>query len=120
MDGKVEELLFLAARRATPIDKLIPLKESGTYDYILLDRFIMSSAVYQGFAAGNNLTEFARINNMKRVIELNIDYITFDNSVFLPDLFVILDIDPEVAMGRPRSDGERNRIDNKSLDYHAI
>ena len=117
-DGKVEELLFLAARRAHLLDKLIPLKNSGEYDYILLDRFILSSAVYQGFASNEDLANDQRIENMDRVIKLNLDYITFNEKPFLPDLFIVLDIDPAIAMTRPRSDGDRNRIDNKSIDYH--
>lgn len=129
IDSKVEELLFLAARRAHLLEKIKPVYESGEYDFIILDRFIASSAVYQGYASDSllitdDLSGFdehqIRMQEMKRVYDFNMKYVMLGDKLFIPHHTVVLVIDPDVAMKRFRNEEEMNRIDNKKIEYHKL
>jgi len=105
MDGRTEALLYAAARRQHLVEKVIPALEEGTM--VLCDRFVLSSLAYQGFARGIGIDEVMSIN------EFAID-------VYMPDMTIYFDINPEAAMKRIMANSEReiNRLDLESINFH--
>ena len=82
---RTEMLLFMAARSEV-VDKVIrPALESGID--VVCDRFIDSTAAYQGYGRGLDLKLIDTVN--AAVIE-----------GCLPDLTVLLDVDPDVGLTR--------------------
>jgi dTMP kinase len=85
---KAELLLFLAAR-AELVEKVIkPALAGGVW--VICDRFIDSTAAYQGYGRGIDLQLIRTLN------EAVIDGC-------LPDLTVLLDIDPDGGLSRARA-----------------
>jgi dTMP kinase len=107
-DGLVELLLVEAARR-DHVERLIrPALDRGAV--VLCDRFTDSSLVYQGRARG--LDE-------RLVEELN----RVATGGLVPDLTVIFDLEPAVALARTRSrgsasGGQVSRIDLEPEEFH--
>ena len=99
------ELLLMYAARVDHIEKLIrPALELGAW--VISDRFADSSIAYQGYARGVDL---------KRVEAVN-DAVLGD---FKPDLTILFDIDPVIAMKRVETRGEEmSRFDAESMDFH--
>ena len=76
----VTEMILYAAARAQHFEELIvPTLKSGKL--LILDRFIDSNYVYQGFVRGLGIDKVMAVNK-----------IAIGN--WLPDLTIILDIDP--------------------------
>lgn len=100
LDPRAEALLFAAARGEHVARVIRPALERG--DVVICDRYIDSSVAYQGFARGLG---------PRRVRDLSL-WATGD---LLPDLTVVLDIDP--VEGLARFD-ERDRLEAEPLDYH--
>lgn len=96
------EALIYAASRAQLVKKIIKpcLKKGGV---VLCDRFIDSSLAYQGWARG-----------------LGIDQVFKINSWFLtdcmPDITLVLDIDPEISLNRKKN--KKDRLEKEALDFH--
>lgn len=105
MDARTEALLFAAARRQHLVEKVLPALESGKI--VIMDRFVDSSIVYQGFV---------RNIGMDEVYELN----TFATEGFLPDLTLYLDVDPAVGINRisQNPDREINKLDLEGMTFH--
>ena len=101
------EALLFAASRAQFISQVInpSLKENKT---ILIDRFVDSSLVYQGIGRGLGIDEVMRINQ-------------FATNGWLPDLTIVLDIDPKIGLKRI-SDNNRdtNRLDEQDLEFYNL
>lgn len=100
LDPRAEALLFAAARGEHVARVIRPALERG--DVVICDRYLDSSVAYQGFARGLG---------PRRVRDLSL-WATGD---LLPDLTVVLDIDP--VEGLARFD-ERDRLEAEPLDYH--
>lgn len=100
LDPRAEALLFAAARGEHVARVVRPALERG--DVVICDRYLDSSVAYQGFARGLG---------PRRVRDLSL-WATGD---LLPDLTVVLDIDP--VEGLARFD-ERDRLEAEPLDYH--
>lgn len=117
-DSLMETYLFAAARRSHLLNKVSPICRANEYDIIILDRYLTSSAVYQGYA---NSQGKDRKQAAKEVYELNMSVIKdpVSNEHIMPDLTLILDVDPVVALAR-RNDEDKNRLDNKPLEYHQL
>ena len=82
---RTEMLLFMAARSEV-VDKVIkPALESGIA--VVCDRFIDSTAAYQGYGRGLDLGLIGTVNAA-----------VIDGCV--PDLTVLLDVDPDVGLTR--------------------
>lgn len=97
------EVLLFAAARADHVAKVIrPGLRRGAV--VLCDRYIDSSVAYQGFARGENIATVTDIS-------------LWATEDLLPDLTVVLDIDPLVGLGRAR-DG--NRMEAESLHFHQM
>ena len=100
LDPRAEALLFAAARGEHVARVVRPALERG--DVVICDRYLDSSVAYQGFARGLG---------PRRVRDLSL-WATGD---LLPDLTVVLDIDP--VDGLARFD-ERDRLEAEPLEYH--
>ena len=97
---RTELLLFLASR-AQNVDKVIrPALEAGKV--VICDRFIDSSVAYQGCARGLGRDTVADLNR-------------FATGALLPDVTFLLDLNPEVGLGRQ---ADRNRMEAESLAFH--
>ena len=99
---ETELLLFTAARR-DHLERLIrPALARGAW--VITDRFADSSRVYQGAA---------RAEQRALVDELNRLMIGID-----PDLTFVIDIDPEISLGRGQARGGReDRFEGMGLDF---
>ncbi|MGE9807327.1 MULTISPECIES: dTMP kinase [unclassified Janibacter] len=99
---RAEALLF-AADKAHHVDELIrPALERG--DVVLTDRYTDSAVAYQG--SGRDL-------GAREVHDLQMWAV----DALVPDLTVIVDIDP--AAGRARRGDEHDRLEAEADDFHA-
>ena len=109
---RAEALLF-AADRAQHVDAVIrPALDRG--DVVITDRYVDSSLAYQG--AGRALS----VDDVRRLSR-------WATNGLVPDLTVLLDLDPEVGLGRvseragsgdgPAGDGP-DRLERESLEFH--
>jgi dTMP kinase len=104
MDYKTEALLYAAARRQHLREKVIPQLETGKV--ILFDRYVDSSVVYQGYVRGIGMEEVYQMN-------------LFATEGFLPELTLLLDVDPETGLRRI-ADNQRqeDRLDKEEESFH--
>lgn len=102
IDLKTEVLLF-AANRHDHIQKvIIPALKKGYY--VLCDRFIDSSLVYQGYAMGDD-----------NVLDIN-KYAVGDA---YPYKTFFLKVSPEISLKRLENrQNEINRFDKKNIEFH--
>lgn len=104
MDERTEALLYAAARSQHFFEKIMPALEAGAI--VLCDRFIDSSLAYQGYARGIGMDEVLAINE-------------FAIGKRMPDLTILLDIDPEKGLDRiAKANREVNRLDIEGLSFH--
>ncbi len=100
----VTELLLFAAARAEHVAEVIrPALAHGTW--VVCDRFIDSSRVYQGALGGVP-------RDLIDAIEAGSVAPTF------PDLTIVLDLPPETGLQRAASRGALSRFDAESASYH--
>ncbi len=101
---EAEALLFAAARDDHMVTTIRPALQRGAW--VLCDRFIDSTRVYQG-ALGN--VDPRLIRSLEKVVVGN----------DMPDLTIILDVNPEIGLARVQQRGEgTNRFEAESLDFH--
>jgi len=98
------ELLLFCASRAQLVREVIEpaLKDSHI---VICDRFFDSTTVYQGI--GRKITPQA-------VTAIN----TFAIGANLPDLTLVIDLDPRVGLERARGRELFDRMENQSLDFY--
>lgn len=97
-----ELLMIMAARRDHVFKVIMPALADGKW--VLCDRFSDSTRVYQGF-----------------VHEISLDFIDelqMRISTIEPDLTILLDADPLVCLARKNESSDKNRYDNKGIDFH--
>lgn len=102
----VSELLLFAAARAEHIKVTIaPALERG--DWVVCDRYIDSSRVYQGALGGIDRAFIKAIE---------------DQTVapWFPDLTLILDVDAETGIGRAHARGGLSRFDAAEVVQHEV
>lgn len=98
------EALLYAAARAQLIDEFIaPAIASGKV--VICDRFVDSSAVYQGMARGLGV---------EKVYALNA-YAIRD---IMPDLTIHLDLPAEVGLARAKGRAALDRMELESVEFH--
>ncbi len=103
MSDRTEALLYAAAR-AQHVDEVIrPALEAGTV--VLSDRYLDSSVVYQG--TGRGLGE-------EQVAELN----RWGTRGLVPDLTVLLDVDPATGLRRATELAGPDRLEGAGPDFH--
>lgn len=109
IQAKSELLLFYAARVQLLHEIIFPALEKG--DWVLTDRFELSTLAYQGGGRGLDSNFIHQLS----------DYCL---SGFEPDLVLFLDIPPKLGLARALSRGEADRIEMESEAffervYHA-
>lgn len=103
MTSETELLLFAASRAQLVREKIRPLLEAGTF--VILDRFLDSTTVYQGIARGLPLESVRAINH-------------FAIGGTLPHLTLVLDMDTATARQRIHQTGrELDRIESQPLEF---
>ena len=103
VDPRAEALLY-AADRAQHVAKVVrPALERGAV--VVQDRYIDSSLAYQG--AGRVLD----VSDVRRISE-------WASEGLRPQLTVLLDVDPEVAVSRRESRGGTDRLEDETDDFH--
>jgi dTMP kinase len=98
---RAEALLFAAARAELVENVIRPALERGAV--VLCDRYLDSSLAYQGEARGLGRDPVEQVNR-------------FATGGLLPDLVVLLDLDP--ADGLRRRSRDPDRIEAQDLDFH--
>jgi dTMP kinase len=101
MTRECETLLYMASRAQLVEEVILPELKKGTI--LISDRFLDSTLAYQGYGCGVDL-------DMIRAIG------AFATGGLTPDLTFFLDLDTEEGLRRRGS--ERDRIEQRSLDYH--
>lgn len=100
------ELLLFAASRAQLVREVIePALDEGKW--VIADRFLDSTTVYQGIARGLDLTAVSAINK-------------FAIEGMMPDLTLLLDMDAAVGHARAlasRGKGSSDRIEDQPLAF---
>lgn len=98
-----ETLLFLAARQDHVERRIKPALAEGRW--VLCDRFIDSTRVYQGIAGTLGLDLIDRLHGT-----------IFEE--ITPDLTLVLDLPVETGLARRRGAGDVNRFDQMVADFH--
>jgi dTMP kinase len=101
LSPRAEALLFAAARAELVEAVIRPALERGAV--VLCDRYLDSSLAYQGAARGLGRGPVEAVNRFATV-------------GLLPDLVVLLDLDP--ASGLRRRVGQLDRIEAQDLGFH--
>jgi len=103
MNPRAETLLFLAAR-AQLVDQIIrPALAEGSV--VISDRYGDSTLAYQGYGHGNDLSIIRQM-------------LAFATGGLVPDLTLLLDVDPAIGLRRKKTVGEWNRLDAYELEFH--
>lgn len=105
IDARTEALIFAAARAAHVEQVILPALQEGRV--VISDRYIDSSAAYQG--AGREL-------GVEIVLELN----AWATQGLQPDLTVLLDVEPD--QGRTRrtaNQAAEDRLESEPDDFHT-
>ncbi|QZA34336.1 dTMP kinase [Hydrogenibacillus sp. N12] len=105
LDAGAEALLFAAARRLHVREIIAPALAAGRF--VLVDRYIDSSLVYQGLVGGAGLEAVRAIN-------------AFAVGDYFPAVTVLLDLDPDEALRRLAADRRRaaSRFDRRPPAFH--
>ena len=105
--GPRAEALLFAAARADHVERLIrPALARGAW--VVCDRYLDSSRAYQGGASGLRDADILALHGI-------------GSEGLLPDLTVLLTLDPELARSRLqlRDAGHSDRIGGRDETYHA-
>lgn len=98
------EMFLYAAARAQLVEEVIkPALNSNKA--VICDRFIDSSAVYQGIARGLGVENVYNINN-------------YALNGISPDMTFLLDLDAEEGIKRKRNQAELDRMETEKIDFH--
>ncbi|MDY0322958.1 MAG: dTMP kinase [Candidatus Carbobacillus sp.] len=105
LDPLAEAFMYAAARRQHVIETIQPALANGYW--VLVDRYIDSSLVYQGMVRGAGLETVEAINRLA-VGDL------------WPGTTILLDLSPELALSRLKAAASRvrNRFDRETLEFH--
>ena len=100
LNARSEALLFAAAR-GDHVERVIrPALQRG--DAVICDRYVDSSVAYQGFARGLGV---------EQVRDLSL----WATNGLLPDLTIVLSLDPEVGLSRVKN---HDRLESEPMQYH--
>jgi dTMP kinase len=98
-----EALLFMASRAQLVAEVIRPALEAGRL--VLSDRFLLANVVYQGHAGGLDPEMLRQIGR-------------FSTGGLEPDLTLVLDLEPEQALGRHHH-RPADRFESRPADYQA-
>jgi len=103
MSSMTELMLFGAARAQHLYEKIMPALQAGKV--VLCDRFDSSTISFQHYARGVDLSQVQKVNELA----LN---------GFRPDLYLILDLAPEIGLERVKQRGcELDRLEAEQLAF---
>lgn len=105
-DSISETLLFFAARRSHLVETILPAINAGKW--VLSDRFADSTMAYQGYGRADGLLNRTDIENLYHLVAGD----------FRPDLTIILDMEPEIALERVSKRGQKDRMEGMDLSFH--
>ena len=97
------ELLLMMADRKNHIDNIVePSLEKGIW--VISDRYLDSSYAYQG---GGRQIDVSKIDLLTELLKLPI-----------PDLTLLFDLSPEIALQRAKNRSELDRFESEPMDFH--
>lgn len=97
------ELLLMMADRKNHIDNIVePCLEKGVW--VISDRYLDSSYAYQG---GGRQIDTSKIDILTELLKLPI-----------PDLTILFDLSPEIALQRAKNRSELDRFESEPIDFH--
>jgi dTMP kinase len=100
----LSEFLLYSASRAQHVAELIrPALADGRV--VICDRFVASSVAYQGYGRG---LELAFIDEVSRRV----------TGGLMPDLTLLLDIDPAAGLQRIAARGRKDRLEQADMAFH--
>ncbi len=102
MGDECETLLYMAARAQMVKEVLEPALASGKI--VICDRFLDSTIAYQGYGNGIDVKVIKSLGK-------------FATQGITPDLTLLFDID--TGKGLSRTNADKDRIELRSLEYHA-
>jgi len=100
---RTEALLYASARSQFLEKKIQPVLKRR--NIIIADRCYSSSVVYQGIVKGLSENYIYKLHE-----EILKDA--------MPDLIIIIDLDPKIGLARKHKQGEVNRFERESLKFH--
>jgi dTMP kinase len=103
MHPRTEILLFQASRVQLVEQEILPRLARG--EIVLCDRYADSTIAYQGYGHQVDLKVLRAI-------------VGFATGGLKPDLTLLLDLNVEVGLKRRHKDGDINRLDAFTLDFH--
>lgn len=98
-----ELLLYAAARAQLVKENIKPALSAGKA--VIADRFVDSSAVYQGIGRGLGIDTVYKVNE-------------FALQGILPDMTFLMDLDAEAGIARKKNQAELDRMEQESLEFH--
>ena len=105
-DSKISsevELLLMMADRKSHLDNLVlPSLKKGIW--VISDRYLDSTYAYQG---GGREIEFSIIDNLSSLLKLP-----------SPDLTLLFDLSPEIALERAMQRSTLDRFEREPMDFH--
>ena len=97
------ELLLMMADRKNHIDNIVePSLEKGVW--VISDRYLDSSYAYQG---GGRQIDTSKFDLLTELLKLPI-----------PDLTILFDLSPEIALERAKNRSEPDRFESEPIDFH--
>ena len=99
--SNAESLLFAAARAQLTAEQIKPAITKG--EFVICDRFTDSTIAYQGYGRGLNINNLELMN-------------TIATDGLIPDITFILDIDPEKASERIKTEAT-DRMESGGIDF---
>ena len=97
------ELLLMMADRKNHIENIVePSLEKGIW--VISDRYLDSSYAYQG---GGRQINVSKIDLLTELLKLPI-----------PDLTLLFDLSPEIALQRAKNRSELDRFESEPIDFH--
>lgn len=102
MEPLTELFLFEAARAELVKTVIRPALQRE--DLVLCDRYIDSTVAYQGYGRGLNRNSLHMVNRIA-------------TEWLLPDLTILLDLDPAIGLARRQQSGEVNRFDDERVEF---
>ena len=103
MKPETELLLFCASRAQLVREVIRPAIDRG--EIVICDRFLDSTTVYQGVGRKLDPQQVAQIN-------------LFAIDDCLPDLTLIIDLDPRIGLERVRGRELFDRMENQAIDFY--
>jgi dTMP kinase len=103
MNPRTETLLYQAAR-AQVVEQVIRPKLAEGY-VVLCDRYADSTIAYQGYGHQQNLEEVRAL-------------VKYATGGLVPNLTILLDVDVELGLKRKTKNGEWNRLDAYTVEFH--